>query len=41
MNPVSEWVWWPARTHDALVGLEPYTQTQQVAEHRERSHRSI
>ncbi|WP_433264845.1 recombinase family protein [Actinosynnema sp. CS-041913] len=37
MNPVSEWVWSPEPTHEALVDLETYVLAQQVAERRERS----
>ncbi len=36
-NPVSEWVWSPKPTHEALIDLETYVQAQQVSERRERS----
>jgi len=37
VNPVSEWVWSPEPTHEALVDLETFVQAQEVAQRRERS----
>ena len=33
-NPVTEWIWSPEPTHEALVDLETFIQAQQVAAHR-------